>query len=549
MTLPPKKIWRILSGLLQRRPLLIILLAHALFSIGIWNACDGYGEETNNVRMAFHAVQSHRPSSSLYSDVIALTLRYFTPDPVVALTLLKYLSSLMATVALYLALSAFSGGIRRSAIVFACLVWIASSLDAPYLQSTSLSLFTFAIMLFGIDCLLLRWSIAGVLGFYFFGLLAASLHPEYLVPVVLLTFFFVARAVRRGCWSWKVAICFALLLTTVFWVHPPAPVLKKLKHLDNYALLGLGQCYADFYHREHPEAVFNPMTEYQDLLNREFNKPTGFCAAVKNNPREALRYFTLNAGRNLFWNVPSAFLDRYREQTARYHHGVLYWAVRAILLAGTLLGIARFYRAGFKTIFLRFRNNAEGRAIMLFLALLTTSFVAVVLLVGTSRYYLCWAPIFYLGVAYCADTLLRQFNLIRYEPQLIVVAFVIFCAPNFLASRPNYEFDAVRHVAASVKEYPVIGASWAEPDAVIALDGKATAISLWDGIHQADIENGKIDILLIDQSFRTSETWADQRDFFEHFERQPETCGFKKAIGIPTGRFDIYYKPASTGPD
>jgi hypothetical protein len=116
-----------------------------------------------------------------------------------------------------------------------------------------------------------------------------------------------------------------------------------------------------------------------------------------------------------------------------------------------------------------------------------------------------------------------------------------------MVPRPNYELDAVRHVAPCVKDYPTVGAWWANPDTVLGLYGKASPFSISDGIHQTDIENGKIDILLIDGNFRGTKTWADQRDFFEQFERQPETFGYKKAAGIPTGRFDIYYKPRPVG--
>ena len=179
-------------------PLLFVLLAHTVFSIGIWNARDGYGEETSNVISAFPIIQSPQPGSSIYVDLIALTLRYLTPDPVVAMTLLKYVSFLLATAALCFALSCFVDILRPSAIIFACLVWIASDLNAPFSQSTSLSLFTFAVMLLGIYCLLRKESILGMLGFYSFGLLAASLRPEYYLPVFMITLLLMVQAVWRG---------------------------------------------------------------------------------------------------------------------------------------------------------------------------------------------------------------------------------------------------------------------------------------------------------------------------------------------------------------
>ena len=37
--------------------------------------------------------------------------------------------------------------------------------------------------------------------------------------------------------------------------------------MEAYLLLGLGQCYAEFYKREHPQAQFHAGTEYQKVLD------------------------------------------------------------------------------------------------------------------------------------------------------------------------------------------------------------------------------------------------------------------------------------------
>ncbi len=550
-----------IDGWIRRHPLLVILLAHTVFSIGIWNARDGYAEEAHNVAAAFRILQSHHPSLNVYRDLIALTL-IFLPDPITALTFLKYISSLLSTVALYLGLSSFSKNLRPGAIIFACLVWIASPLHAPYLVSTSLSLFTFAIMLFGIDCLLPGRSIPRVFGFYVCGMLAASLRPEYLLPVVLVTLILTGRVVWRGLewlksrfgwsrlWSCAGAVCLALAVGAALWINPPAPVVKGLASLDNYALFGLGQCYAEFYHKEHPEEVFAPMTEYRAILNRKFDNPAGFCAAIRNNPLEAVRYLTLNARNNLWQSVPEALVSRDRVLSEYHVRHQPFRFVRAILIAGALLGVVRLCRVGWKrdslswgSMFAFVASSPAVRKLCLLLLLLFTSSVAIVLLVGSPRYYFCWVPLFYLGVAYCANSVLRAVNIRLFESIFVTVSFILLCSSNYLAPRPNREFDAVRQIALQVKENPAVGGWWSEPDTVIALNGKARAISLWSGIHQTDIENGKIDILMLDANFRSSKTWADQRDFFERLERQPEMCGFKKAKGIPAGRFDIYYKP------
>src|SRR5215471_6379906 len=111
---------------LWTHPLVIVLAAHSLFCIGIWNAQDGYVEETSNVVNAVRVLDTTHWSSSIYVNLLALILRYVASDPLVALTLIKYASSLLATLAMWLALRRFAGRVGQGALLVACLLWIAS---------------------------------------------------------------------------------------------------------------------------------------------------------------------------------------------------------------------------------------------------------------------------------------------------------------------------------------------------------------------------------------------------------------------------------------
>jgi hypothetical protein len=63
-----------------------------------------------------------------------------------------------------------------------------------------------------------------------------------------------------------------------------------------------------------------------------------------------------------------------------------------------------------------------------------------------------------------------------------------------------------------------------------------------------DIAAGDFDVLMIDNFFRSTATWANQRDFFEDLTHDPWKYGFKKVTDVPTGRMDIYYRPRVLAP-
>ncbi|HTD87595.1 MAG TPA: hypothetical protein VK850_13540, partial [Candidatus Binatia bacterium] len=282
-----------------------MLAAHSLFFFGIWNARENYGEETNNVWNAFQVLRTHKPSASIYVDAMALVLRFVTPDPLAAATFMRYFSSVLATIALWFALRPFSGVIRQSALLSACLAFTASAFNAPFVHSTSISLFTFAIMLLGVHCLLVRVSPWLIVGFGVLGLLASAMRPEFCLPLCLGLALMAAQAWRRlqppvRKWCAFSAVAVVLMMAIVVLIKPPAPLKKAAAYLDQYALLGLGQCYAGFYLQEHPTESFDPATEYHIVLKRVFGDPTGFSGAAKNNPGEVARYLVLNTARNLF---------------------------------------------------------------------------------------------------------------------------------------------------------------------------------------------------------------------------------------------------------
>jgi hypothetical protein len=171
--------------------------------------------------------------------------------------------------------------------------------------------------------------------------------------------------------------------------------------------------------------------------------------------------------------------------------------------------------------------------------------VAIVMLVGSPRYWISIVSVLYLAIAFCCDSLIKTFRSTRFEVLVTISALVFFCRPNFLDLKGNnYEVRAMRAVVPLVRARPVVGALWADPLVVYGFRGEAEGVSAWDGIKSEDIAAGRFDVLNLDRGFRSSKTWAEQQAFFEAFEQNPAQYGFKKLEGIDIGPRAVYYRPS-----
>jgi len=576
-----------LGCFLWSHPLLIVILAFCFFSIGIWNARDGYGEDTTAISEAYEwieystesTVPSHDSSAegtlvsrnmgtphssklppvksevNVFVKSIALLLISGCRDPLTVALLMRIISSFLASVALYLVISSFSAHLSVGAILFASFVWIASAINAPFFYATSGSTFAFSFMLFGFYALLRSFSTIGIVWFYWFGLMAARIRPEYLQPVILVTIVLAVRTLSKGFASVRKNMRSPLLMTTtglaVLAVAIAAfSVLRTDRNssnrsIDQYLLFGLGQCYAAYYHRQHPDVIFDPMTEYQELLDKTFDKPSGFLDAVIKNPSELLRYVFRNGWRN-FSTIPKEMFSIRSQGWGRERHTWRYRLIVCILAGGAIAAAVRIWRIGLFQRPKEWRNSLERshgdlRGILLLCILATTPLVAILLLIPSPRYWISIVPLAYLLLAGCVEVLLRELAFPGLEALFVALSFVSYCSPNFIVPRPNYPVVALRRVLSLVSDKPVVGAWWPHPYCVFGFCGNAIPVGINDGIFAKDILTGRFDVFVIDRNFRESKTWASQRDFFETFEHEPEKFAFRKLDNTSTGSASIFY--------
>jgi hypothetical protein len=546
---------------------MLLIVAFVSFSWGIWNARVGLGDDTGKVLWGLHAAETREYPRNLYLLYYTLLLRWVSPDPIGAAIVMRSAVSLFTTLALFYVLSSFRPHLHRAAVLTACAVWLASQLNAPLVQHENLSPFTFAIAAVGLGWLLRRRSWRGFVGFAVAITGAALLRPEYFAPglligavsgVWLLRQTFKTRPILF--WSALAAGLSLALIVIIPRFHQsnPGASQKQRSHkqsMDSYLLFGFGQCYAAFYKNEHPEAALDPMTEYRELFDEKFGRPTTFLGVIRNNPREAFRYFALNTLQNLRVLPRAMLITRQKEgpKSELIDRVPRLFLLTGLLTGGTLL-TTRIFVAGvgpkrtpWKESVRRFQHEHWELLwqIMLVAMFATASSVAIIILIAEPRYWISCVPLVYLIVAACFDSLLRL-EFLRKRPWLLwMPALILFCRPLFLGLGPNenFEVNALRQIAPRLPENPVLAGMYSRPYQAYAFRGRAVSVWAGFGLSAEGIRKGSYDVLIVDHAMRTSDLWTKNRDFFEAFQADPASSGYVKLTEAYTGRCDIYYRP------
>ena len=531
---------------LRRHPVFILLFAFAIYSIGIWNCQFGGGEDTAAIEAAQQLVNHKHFSGNIFTNIYAFILGVITSDPVNAITIMRFIVALACTLGLYSVLMCFSSYLSQESILMASFVWIAACVNTPIWQSTCLSAFAFSLIITGIVFFFRNQNAAGLLVYYLFAFLAASLRPEYLAPLFLVTLFLLIQFLSLGTrfletrfrftyrTSQLVCLFFTFGALMVVGYLSRAHISAKIAYCDSYLLFGFQQCYADFYHYEHPTLIYTSMTEYTWLMQQKFGDPHSFFSLLWHYPTESARYLILNSRNNLVQLIGGLF--QVRDQENDELQNIFVWLV---LDLGFLLLIPYINRSTLQS-FLR-----DKRLVMKFIVLLSlasASSVSIILLIPSVRYWISIAPLLYLLLACCFDRILGLLRSSRDRTLALTFIGVLFCYPHYSFAHPNSEFRALQHIAPLVEQNPTIVAWWAEPDRAFGFNGKARAQSTPDNITVEEIKD--TDILLIDHYFRSTRLWNSKKVFFEDLELNPAKYGFHRVTDVDTGRFDILYRPS-----
>jgi len=531
----------------ERLGFAFLLLAMVLLHVGIGNAYVPLEDEGTHVLQAI-AVWKGQPSTNLYYHLYSFVFTHLTTDPIQAHLVLRTLASFAAASAMYLVLTSFRG-ITPAASTIASIAWGASRLCTPPLQTGTSGVLSLALVMFPLALVLRRPGWPSIALFMLACYWAAQIRPEYYAPLIAVPAAAALFARRRrraeraagtpGARPRLVAGALAVgtLLLSVFYVAT-GPRQKKIG-LDAYLLLGLGQCYAAYYRDRHPDEVFDPMTEYQPLLDRVFGHPKTFTGALANNPGEAAKYFVVNSMENLS-KLPRAVLAS--------KNRVMSGLVLLLLCAGGALGVIGWRRARSSGRSARPRDEqGQGQEddlwrLALLVATLSASSCAIVLLVPGPRYWLSWAPLLYLWLAWSVDNLLAASRSPKVAMVAVPCAALVFGYPMFPRIHSNQAtVRAVRAAGVGLDHKPVLAGNWVLPLTAFAFGDQGVSVNAYDGLSLDDLRAGRYDFFFFDAIDHTT-MGHDNAAFLHDFQATPERFGYRLLGGTAEEPPIVYAK-------
>lgn len=525
---------------LGRFALPLLCLGVAILSWGLWNASIPMGDEGVHILQAIKLQESGGYSSNLYYTSYKLLLDLVSGDPVVAHLVMRFAAALFSTVGLYFVLTAFRM-VSPVAAMLACMAWASSSLVMPYTQQANVNLFALGLVMPGLAILLRHPTVSGLLAFLLGCLWAAMTRPEYYASLLAVglcgvtMILFSARSSpttsRKG-----VAIILAALIAGSTWIliKSPAPG----GGVDEYLLQGLGQCYASYYVKRHPEAHFDPMTEYEPLLNRTFGNPKGFFEAVSNNPSEAFRYFAVNGAHNII-KVPGRLLGS--------GSPVRFGITLLLLVAGTIIGLTHSKSDRKNPSHTATSNMWEKLSfthlqVLALVGLASASFAAIILLIPDERYWISWVPLIYLWLAWSIDQVLEIRPLKAHATVVVIALAAVLCAPKYAWRRSNQEIIyQVREAVKKGPDKPIVAGNSATGWAIALFGNGATVVndaSPWE------LRKGRYHVFVSSGLDRTSR-WLEDLPFLKIFTANPESYGYRNISHVDGTKSDIYVRLAS----
>jgi hypothetical protein len=544
---------------------LILILSCGVISFGIWNAGLPLGDEAGYIETARNLASEGKYTSNLYLLSYALIFKFTSMEPASAHYLLRYATSLLSTVLIYLLLKSMKFAMSEFIILIVCIFWMNCLLNIPYVQYGNINLFAMNIALIPVIYLIRKQSLNSFIICLASFLWCSKIRPEYILAVFLLLLYFgfiyfdkIFHADKQKIMS-SIRSSFLSLLILVFTLFTIFSDKSQERDFDKYMLQVLSQCYTFLYAKMNPDISIDPMQEHSAIIDEVFDHPSGFIDAFRKNPLEIITYFALNGSINTLLLVPS--LVQHRPMIPISKLPEIYEIL--FILFVPVCAVAMVIRRAFKGISfnnilsflnmkladiperLQIRGNLIKRMdITVLIILSSSSIVSIFLAMPDPRCWVTCIPLalfwFAWGYSYMYSNVIpAKFKIKQNDlsscpqkscfpycmiPLAVFLIFAVYMSrPKFLDLKSNkVVIDAIRKSSAWKKK-PVIAGS--NSISVYAVMGECERIGL-SALSTEMFKSGYIDYFVVDINHRISKFWAENREFMENFEADPGTWGY-----------------------
>jgi len=160
--------------------ILIIVCSVCLISYGIWNADLPLGDEAGHISNGLKLIEEGGGSSNSYYIFYAGILKFITPDPVNAHIICRSITSLAASVLMFIFLRSFSFIGSSISILLAVAFWISCRLNVPLVQFGNINLFCLCLIFPSLILIIRKITVNRSLFFILSLFWASKTRPEYI---------------------------------------------------------------------------------------------------------------------------------------------------------------------------------------------------------------------------------------------------------------------------------------------------------------------------------------------------------------------------------
>jgi hypothetical protein len=551
--------------------ILLLTLTVARTYYGVWNADIPLNDEAGYIDGSFRLYEDAKLSSNLYFDAYIVVFRYITKDPIIAHYYVRFITSLLSVIGLYLLLSSLNWVSPLGAYSMA-LLWNLNLLNTPLIHDGNVCLFAFALACFAGYFWIANVGKSARLFSLVILLIVIGIRPEYALLLFLLGFQGAARwlkQLRNEGWSKKRKLQLTMALGVVLIpigmfavsVHARNYVSNLFSYLDGYLFLGLQQCYTYFSVTRDAGLHLEPMTEFDSVMNKKFPGASGFLVAVLINPGEVAQYFFFNCISNLlhlYYLLPthsvllpttlagngSAGLIAKKETLG---YSVL-WIEQLVIFSCIAFGGIWLLTRRILDINKR-RIRIDDKAIFI-LSMAAVSLTALFLLYPTPRYWITMIPLLFWGPAaltskYCISVNYRSMIILSFAMSFVFVNPVFTSSLNSSINKDKDIALALRDTISTLEKTP-IKALGVFPDILLpfVIPGRWESTNNMDirskgSSYEALVKSKEYDLVIIDGWLMKTQQYKREQDFFVNMLKNPEEYDYeiclnaKRRDGLP----------------